>query len=284
MKTYHGTTKEAISAHYDVDNAFYATWLDETMTYSCALWEEFSDATLLAAQMKKLNFHIDNVVTTNCPNILDIGCGWGSLIDRLITRFRNAKVDGLTLSGEQYNYMLDKYSSNKNVGVYLESWEHHTPKHQYDGIVSIGAFEHFIKCGLPRELKVEIYRDFFNKCSSMLKPKAKISLQTIVYENYNEDLPNNFVEEIFPESDLPRLADIMLAIERKFELISHRNDRLHYMKTLQCWYSNLLQNKELIIKKYGEALFEKYQKYLGIFIFGFKTGTVNLSRMVLQKL
>ena len=56
------------------------------------------------------------------------------------------------------------------------------------------------------------------------------------------------------------------------------------MKTLQCWYANLVLNRTIIVEKYGEALYEKYKRYLGIFILGFKTGTVNLSRMVLQKL
>ena len=79
-------------------------------------------------------------------------------------------------------------------------------------------------------------------------------------------------------------VDIMQANEMKFELITFRNDRLHYMKTLQIWYSNLNKNKAYIAEKYGEELLQKYQRYLGVFILGFKMGTVNLSRLHLQKL
>jgi len=284
MTTYSGASKEAISAHYDIDNAFYQTWLDETITYSCALWDDAIEEPLVAAQLRKLDYHIDNVLNNDNPRFLDIGCGWGSLLNRVVERLDSVVIDGLTLSNEQYSFVTREFSENEQVHVYLESWEHFIPPYLYDGIISIGAFEHFIKCGLSREQKVEIYRSFFDKCANMLKPRGKLSLQTIIYENYDDNSPNKFVEEIFPESDLPRPADILHATEMKFELISQRNDRLHYMKTLQCWYSRLVGNKDSIIDKHGEALFVKYQKYLGIFIMGFKTGTVNLSRLELQKL
>ena len=181
------------------------------MTYSCALWDDSSEEKLITAQNRKLNYHIDNVLSTSCRAILDIGCGWGSLINSLANRANDASIDGLTLSQEQYNYVLDKFSANDKISVYLESWEHYSPKYLYDGIVSVGAFEHFVKAGMPRKAKVKAYSNFFDKCASMMKPKANISLQTIVYENYDEHNPNKFVEEIFPESDLPRQADIMLA-------------------------------------------------------------------------
>jgi len=111
-----------------------------------------------------------------------------------------------------------------------------------------------------------------------------MSSQTIVYENHDENYPNVSVTEIFPESDLPRLSDVIFAAERKYELVSVRNDRLHYKKTLQRWYRNLIDNKKQVVEKYGEELYEKYVRYLGIFVIGFGVGTVNLSRLCFQRI
>jgi cyclopropane-fatty-acyl-phospholipid synthase len=109
-------------------------------------------------------------------------------------------------------------------------------------------------------------------------------LQTIVYENFDENEPNTFVTEIFPESDLPRLSDVILAAEHKYEVVSVRNDRLHYKKTLQKWYRNLIDNKEKIIAEYSQELYDKYLRYLGIFVIGFGVGKVNLSRVCFQRI
>lgn len=92
-------------------------------------------------------------------------------------------------------------------------------------------------------------------------------------------LASRFVTEIFPESDLPRLSDVPRAAEHRYELITIRNDRLHDKKTLQKWHRNLVNNIDRAIARYGESLYDKYLKYLGIFIFGCGVGTVNLSRL-----
>lgn len=109
-------------------------------------------------------------------------------------------------------------------------------------------------------------------------------MQSIVYENYDEENPNPFVEEIFPESELPRVSEILAACDGSFEVVQLRNDRAHYAKTLQCWYASLRKNRDQAISMVGEAVYKKYEKYLGVFVVGFHTGTVNLTRIKARKI
>jgi len=280
MSSLSGASTEAIQDHYDIDNDFYKLWLDKSMVYSCALYTDECQS-LEDAQLKKIDYHIDNLNLSQKARVLDIGCGWGALLDRLVERF-DAMPVGLTLSQAQHDWIQERIQPTQEVR--LENWQNHKAKELYDGIVSIGAFEHFAEFGTNREEKISIYRRFFEKSYQLLQAEGRLSLQTIVYERHHEDNPNNFVKEIFPESDLPRLSDILKASEQSFEIINIRNDRIHYQKTLQAWYKKLVIAKDEIIDKYGEELYKKYHAYLGIFVIGFKTGTVNLSRICMQKI
>lgn len=280
MTEANGAPADAIQTHYDVSNAFYALWLDETMTYSCALWDNDSD--LKSAQLNKLDFHLEQAHARNKGRLLDIGCGWGALVNRAIEQFGVQHVVGLTLSQAQCEWI--EPPNKTNVAIRLESWEKHTPTAPYDAIISIGAFEHFVKPGLSRTEKVRAYRKFFEWCHANSTDSSYLSLQSIVYENFDENLPNDFVKEIFPESDLPRLSEILEAMQGFYEVVTLRNDREHYTKTLQQWLSNLRKNRDKAIALGGEALYRKYEKYLGIFAIGFHIGTVNLTRFAARRI
>jgi cyclopropane-fatty-acyl-phospholipid synthase len=275
-----GASAAAIQAHYDISNDFYALWLDPTMAYSCALWE--AGDTLEQAQRRKLDFHLMQAQATGKSNLLDVGCGWGSLLHRAVTEHNVRNAVGLTLSQAQLDWASD--SKRDSVSVLLESWEDHQPSAPYDAIVSIGAFEHFAKAGISKVAKAEAYRNFFRWCHENSTADCDLSLQTIVYENYDEKNPNPFVEEIFPESELPRVSEIFAACEGLFEVVALRNDRAHYAKTLQCWYSSLRKNRGAAIAVVGEAVYRKYEKYLGVFVVGFHVGTVNLARIKARKI
>jgi cyclopropane-fatty-acyl-phospholipid synthase len=275
-----GASAEAIQAHYDVSNSFYQLWLDRTMTYSCALWDEADD--LEAAQVAKLDLHLQQSRARGAGRLLDVGCGWGALLARATSEFGVQKAVGLTLSQEQFDWAGEHPAAG--VEVRLEAWQQHQPEAPYDAIVSIGAFEHFVKPGLAREDKVRAYRSFFAWCHEHSNDDAWLSLQTIAYEDYDERVPNEFVKEIFPESDLPRLAEIAEAMQGLYEVVTLRNDRAHYAKTLQVWLSNLRRRRAEVEALGGEALYRKYEKYLGIFVVGFHLGTVNLTRFSARRI
>jgi cyclopropane-fatty-acyl-phospholipid synthase len=275
-----GASTKAIQHHYDLGNDFYALWLDDSMTYSCALWEGAS--TLEQAQMLKLDHHIDAARVRGAGHVLDIGCGWGAMLSRLVEQADVGSAVGLTLSEAQAAWI--RHRADPRIEVRVESWENHSPRQAYDGIVSIGAFEHFARPDISRAEVVEGYRKFFLKCREWLRPGGRLSLQTIAYGTaQRKDLNRFIVEEIFPESDLPSLADIDQAAHGLFEIERVRNDRLDYERTLKEWYFKLRSRKQDALEQVGPEAVVRYERYLSLFAVGFHTGAMNLYRIVLRR-
>jgi cyclopropane-fatty-acyl-phospholipid synthase len=284
-ETDQGCSKEAIQFHYDKGNAFYQLWLDSTMSYSSALWE--GCRTLEEAQLNKLDYHIRQARADTAQRVLDIGCGWGGLLQRLLERHPVKQVVGLTLSQEQVSYV--EQHRDHRIQVRLESWEDHTPTSPYDAIISIGAFEHFARPELGRAAKVARYRDFFKSCHGMLVPDGRLSLQTICYgisqytREYVQDL-KFMTREIFPESALPILEEILPAVGRLFEVELVRNDRLDYARTCYTWLQSLLAKREQCVAVVGPETVAKYERYLRICVRMFQAEAIGLWRLTLRRI
>jgi cyclopropane-fatty-acyl-phospholipid synthase len=274
-----GGTEAAIKHHYDLSNAFYALWLDETMTYSCALWHEGDDLDDLAsAQRRKLDFHLAAAGAPRGRRLLDIGCGWGALLARALSQTPIEHTIGLTLSDAQAGYIAAR--DDTRMEVRKESWIDHAPTVRYDSIVSIGALEHFASPGdSPRE-KIELYREFFTKCRTWLNPDGGLSLQTIAYGTMRTNENNAFIrEQIFPDSELPQPHELVEAASGLFELKSLRNDRPQYARTCNLWYQNLRRRRTEAVAIVGEDKVRQYEAYLRLSAFGFNTGRVGLLRL-----
>ena len=100
--TQRGASPEAIRRHYDVANEFYDLWLDPTLCYSCALWDDDEpDSMLEQAQLRKIDFHANQIHAKGAQRVLDVGCGWGSLVRRLVETHQVEQAIGLTLSNAQ---------------------------------------------------------------------------------------------------------------------------------------------------------------------------------------
>jgi cyclopropane fatty-acyl-phospholipid synthase-like methyltransferase len=174
-----GASEQAIQAHYDVSNDFYALWLDSSMVYSCALWDdEDAGDTLHLAQLRKLDYHLSEAQAHGKARLLDVGSGWGALLERSVTHYGVGHAVGLTLSRAQADWVAQ--SASERVSVLLESWADHAPEASYDAIVSIGAFEHFAKIGLAKAQKIDAYRRFFKWCHEHASDNCTLSLQSIV--------------------------------------------------------------------------------------------------------
>src|SRR5262249_32617130 len=153
----------------------------------------------------------------------------------------------------------------------------HIPGAPYDSIVSIGAFEHFARLDDTEERKAKVYRYFFDRCRKWLKPGGWLSLQTITYENSGrKDFSSFFEKEIFPETDIPRLSEIVAAADRQFEVVLVRNDRKDYERTVKEWRRRLKQKKDEAIAMVGQEVFERYDTYLQLIGIGFQIGTISL--------
>ncbi|MHB1536554.1 MAG: SAM-dependent methyltransferase, partial [Acidimicrobiales bacterium] len=208
-----GASREAIEHHYDVGSDFYAQWLDPLLVYSCAFWAGAPDDDLAAAQLAKLDWHAAAAQCRGAVRVLDVGCGWGAMLGHLRERWGVSRVTGLTLSSDQAAYIAEH---QPGADVRLEDWRDHNPDGPYDAIVSIGAFEHFARPELSQDERRDVYRSFFERCAGWLPAGGRLSLQTIGYEDFDPasgTVSSFFTGEVFPESTLPLLSDVVVASE-----------------------------------------------------------------------
>jgi cyclopropane-fatty-acyl-phospholipid synthase len=280
-----GASAESIQHHYDVSNDFYSMWLDESMTYSCGLWQSDDDC-LSAAQTRKIDYLTSLSGAGGRERVLDIGCGWGSVMQRLVAEHGVKHVTGLTLSAAQADYVQDR--SDPRLEVRVQDWADFVPDAPYDAAISVGAMEHFVKFGWERSKKVAAYRRFFEKCHESLKPGAGMALQTIGKGNVALDEQGLrdtlfIVQHIFPESDPPRLAEILQATEKLFEVKSVVNHREHYARTCSAWLERLQANRTQAAEVTGPEKVEAYETYLKASIRQFRLGHANLYRISLWR-
>lgn len=281
MKNEFGASAEAIQFHYDVSNDFYKLWLDPQMVYSCALWH--GDEDLDSAQVNKIDWHLKHSGISAGQRLLDVGCGWGAVLERASRHVRVREAVGLTLSKEQADSVRAKNLAN--VQARLEGWADHVPSEPYHGIISVGAFEHFANLKQTESEKLDGYRRFFRFCHDALHARGRLSLQTISYENSDKSHFSKFFEEsIFPESDLPHQSEIFRSAKGLFEIEVLRNDREHYARTTRLWLQNLRNKKTQAVAMVGTDTYQKYEKYLALCVIGFHTGTMNLTRIGMRKI
>ncbi|WP_067657888.1 SAM-dependent methyltransferase [Nocardia harenae] len=269
----------AVRHHYDVGNDFYALWLDPSLTYSCAMPTGPAD-TLAAAQQRKLSYHLDAVRAHDATALLDIGCGWGALL-AVAASEGVPRLTGLTLAEEQAAHVRALDLPGTEVAV--RNWLHYEPERRFDGIVSIGAFEHFATPEDSRAAKIGVYRSFFERCRSWLNPGRTLSLQTIAYANMTRDQASTFIQrEIFPDADLPTLAEIAAAADGLFEVRTVRNDRMDYAWTCEQWAARLKARRAEAVALAGPEVTERYERYLRLSALGFRMGKIGLLRIVLE--
>jgi cyclopropane-fatty-acyl-phospholipid synthase len=271
----------AIEHHYDVSNEFYRLWLDDTLSYSCALWD--GAATLEEAQIAKIDLHVAAARCRGAKRVLDVGCGWGATLRRLVQEHGVERAVGLTLSKNQAAWIEDR--ALPGVVARVEGWADHDPEERYDAIVSMGAFEHFARLDAPPEDRIAGYRQFFARCRRWLRPGGWMSLQTIAYGDASrEDFSPFFATEIFPESDLPRLSEIAAASDRLFEVVALRNDRQEYERTTREWRRRLRARRDEAIAIVGERVYRHYDTFLQMLAIGFHVGSMALLRITLRRL
>lgn len=283
---YQGASPTAIQHHYDVGNEFYALWLDPTLTYSCALWED-GDDTLQAAQERKYDYLAREAGATGVATVLDVGCGWGGLLRRLVEHHGVANVVGLTLSQAQAGYLSS--SADNRYDVRVENWADHQPSARYDAIISIGAFEHFAHFGMSKPDRVVAYRRFFSSCHGWLSGGGRLAVQTNVKGN-NTRMDRRtaldmlfIIRRIFPESVLPWPSELLEASERLFDVVSARNDPDHYARTCQAWLDRLLASRERATELVGDRMVMDYERYLRAAVDAFTKRHLGLLRIVFER-
>jgi cyclopropane-fatty-acyl-phospholipid synthase len=277
-----GASAAAIRHHYDVGNDFFALWLDDTWSYSCGLWDGAEDLT--TAQHQKIDFFCSRLVRPGAA-LLDVGCGFGGLLRRAVDVHGVASAVGLTLSDRQ----AERAGAHHDLDVHVRSWEAHDADGAYDAVVSVGAFEHFARPELDGPGRVAVYRRFFERAHGWTRPGGRIGVQSIVNENMqphpDDDLAITrfFYEEVFPESSLPRLAEIVSAADPWFRLSAIRNDGDHYARTCREWQRRLRARRAEAEALVGPDVVDWWLKYLGVASYTFRAGWCGLARLVWER-
>lgn len=264
-----GSAKKNVAHHYDIGNALYEIMLDpEHMQYSCAYWPR-DDMTLGEAQEAKLA-HIAAKLNIQPGNkVLDIGCGWGGMAIFLAKRM-DVEVLGITLSEEQVA-LARKRAEEAGVAdkVRFELVDYRDlakQRQQFDRIVSVGMFEHV---GTPQ------YETFFRSCANMLKDDGAMLVHTIGRmgpPGYTDAFTDKW---IFPGGYIPALSETAAASEKIPLIITDVEIlRLHYNKTLRCWYDNVVENRDKIVELFDERFFRLWTFYLAGATAAFEYGSM----------
>jgi len=279
-----GAGLASISYHYDQSNRFFALWLDPTMTYSSALWDG-ADDDLQSAQLRKLDYLIAGARAAGARRVLDVGCGWGSLLRRLVDEHRVERAHGITLSRAQVDYV--DAASDPRVSASLEDWHEHEPGQPYDALVSIGAIEHFVRLGAPEHVRRQAHREFFERCREWLAPGGRLALQTVCKGEVPLDRRGRrdlrlIVTEIFPNIDAPWPSELVEASHGLFEIVSLRNDRMDYARTLMAWHARLMRSRDQALELVVEQVVDRHERFFVGSARHFALGQAGLLRIVFQ--
>jgi len=256
-KNTHRGSKKNIQYHYDLGNNFYQLWLDKTMTYSSAFFDN-KNIDLITAQRNKYQRILSKL--NNKKNILEIGCGWGGFAKEATSQ--GYDVVGLTLSKEQ-----KKYADNlgiKNFTTKLQDYR--LEKGKYDNIVSIEMFE---------AVGREYWNTYFKTIKTVLKEGGKAIIQTITIDDevalgYKKRV--DFIQKhIFPGGALPSKSEFTnLAKANGLKVVEAFDFGSDYQKTLLIWLDNFNKEKAKVIKLgFDEKFIRKWQFYLAYCAAGF---------------
>ena len=266
-------SKKQISFHYDLGNNFYKLWLDETMTYSSAIFNNSKD--LISAQNNKYQNIVHAGKINKGHSILEIGCGWGGFI-KYIEQNIGSSVTGITLSEKQYTYI----NNWKLKSSLVKLQDYRNIQNKFDRIVSIEMFEAVGK---------KNWDTYFKKLKECITNKGKIILQIITISEENYDYycqSKDFIQQyVFPGGMLPTKNSLkLLANNNNLIFKEHLSFGKDYAKTLALWKKNFLNNWNDIEKLGFDNNFKRlWEYYLTYCEVGFNNGAIDVSQFLLEK-
>ncbi|KNA06672.1 hypothetical protein SOVF_178870 [Spinacia oleracea] len=271
-----------ISRHYDLSNDMFSLFLDETMTYSCAIFESANED-LKDAQMRKISLLLEKARVEKHHEVLEIGCGWGSLAIEVVKR-TGCRYTGITLSEEQLTYAEQRVKEaglQDRIRFLLCDYRQLPDAHKYDRIIS---------CEMLEAVGHEFMEEFFHCCDSILAVNGVLVLQfiSIPDERYDEyRRSSDFIKEyIFPGGCLPCLSRVTSAMTATSRLcVEHiENIGIHYYKTLRCWRKNFLEHQSKIVSLgFDEKFIRTWEYYFDYCAAGFKTRTLGNYQIVFSR-
>lgn len=263
--------KKNISFHYDLGNDFYGSWLDETMSYSSALYKN-KNIDLKQAQEQKYKSIIENLDIKPHSSICEIGCGWGGFIKQIKKDKIDASIDGYTISNQQFNY-----TKKNHKNTFFEDYRN--IENKYTNIVSIEMFE---------AVGQKYWKTFFEKLNSMIDKNGTACLQiiTINENSFSKYLSNvDFIQKyIFPGGMLPTKNILSnLFKDYGFKLYHKISFGYDYSRTLMEWKKNFNNNWEQISFNFDEKFKRLWNYYLDYCETGFSLDHTDVTQFYLKK-
>jgi len=267
-------SKADVQSHYDIGNDFYEKWLDPTMTYSCAYFASEDDS-LEDAQWNKVRHILNKLNAKPGEKLLDIGCGWGTLIFTAAKEY-NLEATGVTLSQQQYDFVTKKIEAEglqDRVHIYLEDYRE--LKDKYDHVTSVGMFEHVGKENLEA---------YFEQINHLLVENGTALIHGITGQHNGAGVDAWINKYIFPGGYVPNIAEnVEHIMHASLQIDDIEPLRRHYQKTLEIWTENFHNVSEEVISRYGERFYRMWDLYLQSCAASFESGNIDVVQYLMTK-
>ena len=271
--------RENISAHYDLGNDFYRLFLDETMTYSSAVFES-PEQSLADAQRNKYRRVAEGAGLRTGMHVLEIGAGWGGFALYAAGEL-GCRVTSITVSREQHDLARERVrEAGLEHLVDIQMRDYRDIEGQYDAVVSIEMLE---------AVGAEFHATYFEAVDRALKPGGKFSLQVITFPGvmYEAQLRGaNWIQTyIFPGGLCPSLAVIEQSSHGTRLLVREVRDvATSYARTLRAWRTRFLENLDAVrAQGFDERFIRMWEYYLAVSEAGFATGLAQDLQIVMEK-
>ena len=278
IKNTKSRSKENIAKHYDLGNNFFSLWLDETLTYSSAIFDD-KNKILSDAQNNKYQKLINLIQPNNGDKVLEIGCGWGGFAEYLGKNYQ-VKLDCITISKKQFEFAKERiHNCGLNEKVNIEIKDYRDLKGKYNSIASIEMIE---------AVGQNYLESYFKTIKNNLSDGGKAAIQAITIDDSLFDRYKNkqdFIQKyIFPGGFLPNKNTInKLVSNHGLNVNSYISYADHYADTLAIWRNEFNKKWDLIKKQGFDLTFKRmWEFYLSYCEAGFKSKNIDLIQFSLQ--
>lgn len=284
-RNHRANSRKNIHAHYDLGNAFYRLWLDETMNYSSAWFDGNHTLPLPEAQSAKVRRALRMAGVQPGDRVLEIGCGWGALAEAAVREF-GATVTGVTLSTEQLAYAQQRLA--RWTGLPTGQSAADLRLQDYRDIQD-GPFDAICSIEMLEAVGQAYWPTYFSSLHRLLKPGGRACIQSIViddrlFERYIRS--SDFIQQyIFPGGCLPSPARMREAARRAgLEVVDELAFGPDYAETLRQWRSAFLRRRtEVLQLGFDERFLRLWEFYLAYCEAAFDMASIDVVQFTLRR-
>jgi cyclopropane-fatty-acyl-phospholipid synthase len=272
-----GRDRRAVRHHYDVSNDYFALFLDESMTYSCAIFSRGA-TTLEEAQRTKHELVCTKLALQPGERLLDVGCGWGAFAVHAAVE-HGVSVTGITLSepqAERARRRAEEAGVGERVEIRVMDWRELDAAEPFDAIASVGMVEH---------VGSENIDGYARRLADLLRPGGRLLNHGIARLRHGDPEAGPFSERfVFPDAAPLHLSRVTYAIERAGLEVTHSEGfRSDYAETLRHWARRFDANLDQAVRLGGEERVRVWRLYLRAARHGFETGFTSVYQVLAQK-